>query len=345
MGLGVVHAAALALLALPVGAGGVAPGDEPYVALKEFISPVSGQKFSAYVIKQNVGAQSFDYDNCPHPPINTLSYTLVIDPVSGYVALPEQFNGPTALDTAAVKQVLGEPKFKRSTPEGMPWAGAYAWEKFENAARLAEALHRPESEVAGFWVYAAWSVRLDVVSGSNEFDQEVARIIGSLPRRQADPANLYTLYEMQLVDYWQEQRLHGALNDIPAADYDLALAWLYRSRGELVAAKAWVQSAASAGALSRDSELLRKYLASSIELERSYMLEAIPRMKKAWDASEYPAAQEGSAAFMLAEINRRLGDFAAAKRWYEQARAANRGGISPALIDRQLKLVDGGRGY
>ena len=37
-------------------------------------------------------------------------------------------------------EILGQPRFKRLAPEGLPWAGAYAWEKLENAARLAQAV-------------------------------------------------------------------------------------------------------------------------------------------------------------------------------------------------------------
>lgn len=319
--------------------------DAPYVTQRVFTSPVTGERFVADVLKQAVPVSSYDYDRCPHPAIDTLAYTLVIDPASGYVADPASFELPTQWDSDDLREILGEPRFERNYPEGLPWAGAYPWEKFENAAKLAQSADLPASEVANFWLLAGWSVRLDVISGRNEFDAAVQEVFGKLPRRGPDLQQINTLYEIQLAAYWEELRANGQLPDIADSDLALALGWLYRSRGELLAAENWLRRATlSSGELSADGSLYQ-YLMTSIELERSYLLSAREWLLRAYNGGELSAAQEAGAVYMLGEIFRRLGDFAAAKHWYLQAKASNRGALSTEMIAHQLALVDGGRGY
>ena len=319
--------------------------DAPYLEQREFSSPITGERFVADVLKQAVPAASYDYDRCPHPALNTLAYTLVIDPATGYVADPASFEQPVEWDSDDMSSILGEPRFERNYPEGLPWANAYPWEKFENAAKLAEAAKRSSMDVANFWLLAAWSVRLDVISGHNEFDTEVASIFSRLPRRGPDPKQLNTLYELQLAAYWEELRTGGQLPDLSDADFSLALAWLYRSRGELLAAQSWLNRATlGEGELAADGTLYQ-YLMTSIELERYYLGITRDWLLRAYNAAELPAAQEAGSEYMLGEIYRRMGDFAAAKHWYGQASANNLGALSSDMISHQLALVESGRGY
>ncbi len=126
---------ALALLApLPGDLG--ASRDDAYTVEREFVSPVTGEAFVTRVLKKGVKVQSYDYDRCPHPPLNTLAYTIIIDPVTGYVAYPESFEQPCAWKQEDLLRILGQPKFKHQAPAGLPWQGAYAWERYENGALL-----------------------------------------------------------------------------------------------------------------------------------------------------------------------------------------------------------------
>lgn len=323
----------------------VGASDEPFVVQQEFTSPVTGETFFTYVLREALVPTSYDYDRCPHPPINTLAYTLVIDPATGYVASPESFQGECPWDTEDLKLILGEPKFDRTTPEGLPWAGAYPWEKFENAARLAQAAEYPSVAIANWWLLAAWSIRLDVISGHNEFDGEVERLFANLPRRDPSLKDLLTPYELQLADYWAEQCQLGQLVDVGDTELSLALAWLYRSRGELVAAENWLGRAALNDPAIGSGDLLYHYLDSSIDLEREYLRTTDRWLLKAWNGAELSTARESGTAYLLGEIRRRLGDFAGAVYWYDQALATHRGALSTELIQHQRALADGGRGY
>jgi tetratricopeptide (TPR) repeat protein len=319
--------------------------DAAYTYMRQFKSPITGNTFSAPVLKQNVRVKSYDYDRCPHPPLNTLAYVLVIDPATGYVGYPDGFEQPCKWSADELQSILGEPRFNRPAPADLPWAGAYPWEKMENAARLAEATDARALDVANWYMQAAWAVRLDVVSGDNVFDTEVYNRLIKLPTKPADPSDLLGIYELQLADYWEELRTSSQLGELSDADFAMALAWLYRSRGELVPASQWLSRALQADASINSEGSLYNYLLSSIDLERTYLRFALEKLKLAWEHQECPPGAEGYAAFQLGEIERRLGDFPSALYWYDQAQAKNRGSVNSDMVLRQRKLVDGGRGY
>jgi hypothetical protein len=330
-------------LSLPQGEE-LIPGRE-YVTQREFTSPVTGQSFYADVLRQAVDVSSYDYDRCPHPVFNTLAYTLVIDPVTGYVGEPDSFELPTLWDVDDLQRILGEPRFNRDAPPDMPWAGAYAWEKYENAAKLAQAAGLPALQVANFWLLAAWSVRLDVISGANNFDPQVQAVFEQLPYHGQDMKELTTLYELQLADHWEQLRNTGQLPDVPDRDFALAMAWLYRSRGELLAARIWLGRVALHDPEAVSTSDLYAYLDSSIELERGYLDETRRQLLQSLTAQQLPPAQYSGAAFLLGEAYRRLGDLEAAKTWYTAAADSPLGALNGELLKHQLALVDGGRGY
>jgi len=306
--------------------------DERYLEQREFTSPVSGETFLAWVLREDPRVTDWDYDGCPHPPVNTLAYALVIDPRTGYVAVPERFEQPTDWDADDLAQILGEPRFKRLAPEGLPWAGAYGWEKLENAALLAQAEEQPDLVIGNLWLLAGWSVRLDVISGHNEFDQRVRELFAGLPRRGPDAGDLLAPFQLQLAEQWEELRATGQLVDVSQSSFCLALAWLYRSRGELLAAETWLREAALNNPQLPENDLLYQYLMSSIQLERYYLGSARRWLLAAWDAAAYPQTEEAGAAFLLAELNRRLGDRPAAVYWYDEASAKNMGLLNSDLI-------------
>jgi tetratricopeptide (TPR) repeat protein len=338
-------AAILAVLQLSLPQGEEIVPSREYVIQREFVSPITGQTFVADVLRHAVKVNSYDYDRCPHPAINTLNYTLVIDPVTGYVGEPDSFEQPSQWNEEELLTILGEPRFTRDCPPGMPWAGAFAWEKFENAAKLAQAAQLPAVDIANFWLLAAWSVRLDVISGTNTFDDQVAEIFTKLPLCGPDPKQLTTLYELQLAEYWEGLHENGQLPDISDSNFSLALAWLYRSRGELLAARIWLDRFALSDPQSVTESGLYAYLDSSIELERSYLDETRGRLLESLNSGLLPPSQNAGAAFLLGEVYRRLGDFEAAAHWYTAAQEGQLGVLNAELISHQLALVDGGRGY
>jgi tetratricopeptide (TPR) repeat protein len=326
--------------------GSLGADESGYIELRQFKSPITGESFFAEVLVTRPRVVEWDHDSCPRPPINTLKYSLVIDPVTGYVAPPGTFNQPVAWTAEELHDVLGDPKFSRETPSELPWAGAYAWEKFENAARLGEAADSGAMEVANQWLFAAWSVRLDVVSGENEFDSEVEELFSDLPRRQPPAPGPYDLYQTSLARYWEKLRDSGQLAGVSERSLSLALAWLYRSRGELHAAQAWLDSLARAEPQAVEESTLFQYLASSIRLEQDYMQSAIHWLTRAWNYAEITPQKEADAALVLGELCRRTGDLEQARQWYAEARARNLGFISTEFLERQLALVaEGARGY
>ncbi len=187
-------------------------------------------------------------------------------------------------------------------------------------------------------------MRLDVISGGNEYDDEVQRIFKRLPRKIPDPGDMLTLYEMQLARGWQELRDQGQLPDVPAGDFALAQAWLYRSRGELTAARHYLDSALAAQPEMKDN-LLYRYLDSSVKLEWDYMNSAAEWLGKAWNDGEIYGPGAAWAAFLLAEISRRMGGLAQADNWYAQALQVNKGTLNTDMVKHQQKLLEAGLGY
>lgn len=319
------------------------PGTRGYVEFREFSTPFSGERFSVPVLTRRAPAASFDYDFCPHPAFNALAYTLVTDPASGWTDYPESFNQPCPLGQAELAAALGEPKFNRNPPADLPWLDPYPWEQFENAARQAKTLKLGGLAVGNWYLQAAYAVRLDVIGGGNEFDEEVARLIGS-DRNPALARDSFVLPEIRLAELREQQRDSGVLADISGGDFALGQAWLYRSRGELQAADRWLDEAAA-----DDPELpqgggLYSFLRSSIELERSYLLEAQRELAEAMSSSTVPQRRQAVTAVVLGEIARRLGELSGAQQWYATARQRQFGEIS---LDRLAKLEQLvlGRGY
>ncbi|MBN2081366.1 DUF2225 domain-containing protein [bacterium] len=319
--------------------------NERYLEQHEFTSPVNGEAFVAYILKDDVNVIDWDYDRCPHPPLNTLAYALVIDPATGYVAPPDEFEQPTPWEASDLADLLGQPRFKRLAPEGLPWAGAYAWEKLENAALLAQAEDAPAHVIGNWWLLAGWAVRLDVISGTNEFDTRVRELFARFPEQGPDPASLFEPYQLQVARAWEELRNTGQLPELSDADFALAMAWLYRSRGELRGADHWLHMATLGDETLPDSDLLYQYLYSSIDLERHYLGTARRWLVQAWDNGEFNQMQQAGTAFMLAELNRRLGELPAAVFWYNQAEELNMGLLNPDLIAMLRERCSTGVGY
>ena len=192
---------------------------------------------------------------------------------------------------------------------------------------------------------AAWAVRLDVISGNNEFDDEVASIFAALPQRPLDPPDITALYELQLASYWQELRTQGMLAGVDDETYALALAWLYRSRGELTPASEWLQRAELASRQLDGHTVLRQYLVSSIWLERRFLEHARAWMIKAWNSGELSQIEEGPIGYLIAEMYRRLGETSSCTYWYDLALEKNYGGMSDRLIEQQRRAVIEGPGY
>src|SRR5690606_2573613 len=119
---------------------------------------------------------------------------------------------------------------------------------------------------------AAWSVRLDVISPGNPFEQQISDLLSQMPRPPVVASDLLTPPELQAAAYWEELELAGQLGDVAAVDADLVLAWLYRSRGELHSAEAWLQRASVDDLnLLASPDSLYWYLKESIELEKDYL--------------------------------------------------------------------------
>jgi tetratricopeptide (TPR) repeat protein len=365
---------AFAQLDLPLS---INPGEQGYTTEREFRSPVTGETFMASVLSRGVGYGVRDYDGCPHPPINALAYSLVICPQTGYVAYPEDFQRATIWQAEELAALLGKPRFNRDAPESLPWAGAFGWEKFENAAKLAEASRARAAGVANWWLQAAWCVRLDLLPAQEDFRGELMRAVDELPEARRDPADVLTPYTLQLANAWARhargETPQGQANVAAAtapeespsirvegepppmvedgfiadgtggatvtAAQALVIAWAYRSRGELVAAREWLARAAQLDATVRSGTLF-SYLDNGITLEREYLSKAQRWLRQAYDNGEIRENQRGAAAFNLGEIARRLGDREAALQWYGEAAGKSLGTVSPKLVQRQRALVE-----
>jgi hypothetical protein len=317
---------------------------QPYVQVQSFVSPLTGEGFSAPVQSKRAPVASYDFDFCPHPPFNTYAYSLVTDPATGWTDFPESFNQRCPLTREQVASVLGEPKFNRTAPEGLPWLNPYPWEQYENAALQAEALKLGPLSVGNWYMQAAWSVRLDVVAGSNPFDPEVTALFDKLPRPQPAARDSAQPYELQIAAKWEQARQSGVLDNVGAVDFALAQAWLYRARGELAGTERWLDEAAAADRNLPAGGGLYSFLRSSVELEQSYLSAAQSQFGAAWAKGGIDARRQGLTALALGEIARRLGDLPAARRWYDEAGLHQHGEINLNRL-AQLNALAVGRGY
>ena len=270
--------------------------------------------------------------------INSLAYSLVIDPATGYVAYASRFSQPVKLTREQLSSILGQPKFEHSGASGEPWDGAYAWEKFENAARLAKAGKSGHLSEANWWLQAAWAVRLDVVSGGNSFDDEVETLFRDLPYQVSMQFDMSVPYELRLAEYYQSQRADGEFVNLAPERYALCLAWLYRSRGELQAARSWLARA-------READEGHRAVQPALRLSKQQHQPGsrihgtgpagLPARLGSWRAAEQPALGRG---LSIAELKRRLGQRKSAALWYTETELRNQGEISRPLLARLLGL-------
>jgi hypothetical protein len=149
---------------------------------------------------------------------------------------------------------------------------------------------------------------------------------------------------LQIAADWEQQRADGVLGTVDAAQSALALAWLYRARGELAAAERWLDEAVAADAALPAGGGLYSFLRSSAELERSYLTAAQSQFSAAWSKGGIDARREGLTAFALAEIARRCGDLPAARRWYAEAASHQHGELNLGRLAKLQALAEG-RGY
>jgi hypothetical protein len=316
------------------------------VAEREFTSPLTGDKFVAAVISGRPPVANYDYDQCPHSLFNALAYALVTDPATGWTNYPDLYAERCPLTAEKLASVLGQPKFDRQAPAGLPWLNAYPWEQFENAALQSAAVGQSALQTGNWFMEAAWAVRLEVAAGGDA-QEELTALFQPLPRPRADPAQLYVPYELQFARALEQQRAGGVLKGMPDADSALALAWLYRSRGELAATTYWLDiAAASAPALGQGGSPhagLYSSLRNSGELERGYLKQAQSWLKQGWEAGG-SSRRKGRAALALGEIARRLGDLAAARNWYREAARNQQGDLDPGRL-QHLDTLAAGRGY
>jgi hypothetical protein len=325
----------------PVVTRPVPPTAQRFVEEREFTSPLTGEKFVATVLKARPPLGQPDYDYCPHSTFNLLAYTLVTDPATGWTNYPELFHQPALLPATKLASALGAPKFDRPTPAGLPWLDPYPWEQFENAALQSIALERPALDTANWYVQAAWAVRLDLLSGTTGYEQEVEQLLRRLPRPAANSAELIQPYELQLAAHWEQQRAAGVLQDVSPQQSALALAWVYRSRGELAAAEHWLATAAKDGPPDAG---LASFLRDSLQLERTYLVTAQSWLQQGWDKGGIDDRRVGRTTFALGEIARRLGDLAAARRWYGAASRQHHGELSLGAL-RYVQGLAEGRGF
>jgi len=366
--------AANAQLELPFS---TSPIEQKYVRDQEFTSPLTGKKFTAQVLSRPVGFGVRDFDGCPHPPLNALAYALVIDPATGYVAYPEEFSKRVKWTTTELATIVGKPRFPHGGTADAPWDGAFGWEKFENAAKLAQSAKSPAPVIANWWLQAAWSVRLDLIPAQADFADDLDRAAHGLPPLRRDPADLDTPYLLQLANSWarhlngedqgtgttpptahgkqpppvsvgdkSEKRSAGPpsirsdqsfIADTDTGDGAIAVAWAYRACGELVAARQWLGRAKADPGMA--SAPIYKYLDSSITLERDYLTHAQHWLRQAYEGGDIRESQRGAAAFDLGEIARRLGQDSEAAQWYAEADGKPLGSVSPRVLERQKRIV------
>jgi tetratricopeptide (TPR) repeat protein len=257
------------------------------------------------------------------------------------VDYPATFSQPVPYTTEELAGIVGQPRFNRNAPDGQPWSGAYGWEKFENAAALAQHVRAPDWQVGQWWLQAAWAVRLDLIPGEADFAVELAGAVRGLPTTRGSAADLHTPRAVQIARDWGEMIEAGEVENTSAA---LAVAWLYRSRGELQAANDWLRKAVAKDPALADSALLQ-YLANSIGLEHEYLGRAREALIKSYDSRELRDNQRGAAAFLLGELSRRLGDVGGAKFWYDEAQGKALGLVRPDLLKQQRDIVTLGKLY
>lgn len=298
----------------------------------EVVCPVDGHKFQALEVRSNRWG-GVDSDFCPHALKTTpLELYAWVCPGCRFAGLKADFEA--AVSEEHRKALLDGLKPMAEIAKGARQERIPGHVKYDLMAQAAKLRGAPAAHVGRAYLNASWSARQQgavFLDGFDEWealyktyqlDQEPIKI-GMAKNRTDFDLDIVRKVEKDV----QAKRYPKGVQRILAP---YLAAYLHRKHGENSEAERWL---AEVDAFKGENSVVDDAAArmrSSIALERAFQ-------RKALEAYE-PLATAPDVAYLMGELNRRLGERKAAAEWYQKALAAGPSeGLKKLIADQKAK--------
>ena len=239
---------------------------------------------------------------------------------SGYFS---DFDAALALPRDFVQKVRVTPKLApaHAIARDAPQREIDPDDRYALAIRCYEWRGRSLEALAWLHLRRAWLVREN--NSVVPRDRRLARVF-AFARRWTQPAGDESNQadrELRLVTELAARLAEGAFNRYQRPFVEMAMAVLLRRHGEHDHAEPLLRKLRKNPLLTEPLRRAADRLHASLDRERAFQARAAAYFIQAWKTKQIPAANAPVAAYLIAELHRRLGEDAEALRWYDLALA------------------------
>lgn len=286
----------------------------------DVVCPVDGHKFSAWEITSTNQWGGVDRDGCPHAfKTRPLELYVWCCPKCKFAGSKKDF---AATYTDAQKKTLSEGlKPPVTVRVGMKQTDIPGWAKYDLYAQSRALLEALPEESGKIYLRAAWCWRQEGVTYFDEFD-EWEKLWSSYGLAKA-PLDLgkknRSEFELEIAKKVEKDlaaNRHKGLN-LQLARY--LAAYLFRRHGENESALTWI---AELDKMKGENSIVDDAVSAmkkSIDEERRYQKLVLAQYEKCFAAAQLEKKTLAEVAYLIGELQRRLGDKKAASGWYAKA--------------------------
>lgn len=302
-------------------AGGCMPsaGDERKTV--DVVCPVDGTRFQAQEVTVSNRWGGVDADFCPHAFKTTpLEFSAWMCPGCGFAGRKADFQASLSdAERASLKTGLRPPAeiSRQARQSQIP-----GHVKFELAAQTARLRGAPATDVGRAWLHASWSCRQQGAVDFEAFDEweTLKRAYGAL----RTPIDLglkrnRTDYDLEVAAKVAKDVEAGRSTGVNRLLAPYLAAFLYRKHGENGDAERWLAALAKMKGENSVVDDAAARMSDSIRLEREFQRKAVEAYATAHASGALEPKAAAEVAYLVGELNRRLGDAAAARAWYARA--------------------------
>lgn len=304
----------LLLLLVPLFAG-----DEKRTV--DVVCPVDGTRFQAQEVTLSNRWGGLDADFCPHAFKTTpLELAAWVCPGCGFAGRKADFQA--ALTDAQRKAIKEGLRPSMEIPRGARQSQIPGHVKFDLAAQSARLRGGPPAEVGRSWLHASWSCRQQGAVDFEAFDEwEAIKRSYGVTRTPMDLGvrKNRTDYDLQVARKVEKDIEAGRPAGVNRLLARYLAAYLHRKHGENADAERWLKELERLKGENSVVDDAAARMTESIRLERAFQRKAVEAFTAAHASGALEAGAAAETAYLIGELHRRLGDAAAAARWYGTA--------------------------
>ncbi|HXX93709.1 MAG TPA: DUF2225 domain-containing protein [Planctomycetota bacterium] len=307
----------------------------------DVVCPVDQTKFKAFEVVATNPWGGRDYDNCPHALKTTpLEYWVWVCPGCHFAGKKKDYGEKLTDPERSALQSELRPALP--IPKGARQTDIPGHVKFDLLAQVARIRKLPPEHSGVAWLGASWSCRQQGAVDFPDFDEwDQFKTAFGLARTPLDLGKKNrTDYELEVarkVEHEVEAKKYERGPQRILSRY--LAAFLYRKHGEAAEAQKWLSELDRLKGENSIVDEAALRMRASIEMERGYQKKAIDAYVAAIDQKTLDRRSQGSVAYLLGELFRRLGERDSARSWYQTAlEGADSDEFRKLVTDQKAKL-------